>query len=354
MFSTKFRYPIVLLLGVYSFINTLTVEAFKYYGIGTNKWIICFLFIALTLLIWEGNRLVDFFLKKKIDLGFWTKIALAFFLTASITLFVTLTLGILVIKYSGNNMQDSWVLPMKLLLMFAFRINLFLNIIHVIFLYQKQLDHSREEIENYKRITSQAQLQSLRNQINPHFLFNNLSVLSELISVDANASEEFVKQFSKVYRYVLNSHQKELVELKDEIDFLKSYTYLLKTRFSSGLNVLINLSKNDLNGYILPMALQMLVENAIKHNVISKSSPLILEIYSDEKHNIIVRNNLQIKRVDDEISTKVGLSNIMKRYAHLGKKDIHISKDDTHFLVSLPIIQIQKTQLNPNLEAQTI
>jgi two-component system, LytTR family, sensor kinase len=353
MFSTKYRFLIIVFLGVYSFINTLTVEAFEFYNIQASKWLICLLFVVLVSVIWESNRLINGIFKDLEYTYFWKRIGLTFLGTALITTISTLVLGSLVMNYTVTKNTSEWLVPLKLLLMFAFRINLFLSILNIIFLYQKQLEESKEEIENYKRITSQAQLQSLRNQINPHFLFNNLSVLSELITVDSTASEEFVKQFAKVYRYVLNSHEKELVEIKDELEFIKSYTYLLKTRFSAGLQINISLSKNTQSGYVLPMAIQMLVENAIKHNVISKFSPLVLDVYCDDNELVWVKNNLQLKRLENIESTKVGLSNIVKRYAHFGKKDIQIIKTSTDFQVGIPIISLSKAELELNFLKQT-
>jgi two-component system, LytTR family, sensor kinase len=353
MFSTKYRFFIILFLGIYSFINTLTVEAFTYYNIQANRWLVCFLFIVLVWLIWESNRIINGIFKDLENIYFWKRIGITFLGTALITTISTMVFGGMLMYFTVSKNTSEWVVPLKLLLMFAFRINLFLSILNIIFLYQKQLEQSKEEIENYKRITSQAQLQSLRNQINPHFLFNNLSVLSELITVDTSASEEFVKQFAKVYRYVLNSHEKELIEIKDELEFIKSYTYLLKTRFSAGLQINISISKPTLNGYVLPMAIQMLVENAIKHNVISKFSPLVLDIYCDETQHVWVKNNLQLKRLEDIESTKVGLSNIKQRYAHLGKKDIQIIKTKTEFQVGIPIISLTKPEIELNFLKQT-
>jgi two-component system, LytTR family, sensor kinase len=353
MFSTKYRFLIVLFLGVYSFLNTLTVEAFTYYNIQANKWLICLLFVVLVAIIWESNRVINDLFKDLENIYFWKRIGITFLGTAIITTVTTLALGGLLMYFNVTKNTAEWFVPLKLLLMFAFRINLFLSILNIIFLYQKQLEVSKEEIENYKRITSQAQLQSLRNQINPHFLFNNLSVLSELITVDATASEEFVKQFAKVYRYVLNSHEKELIEIKEELEFIKSYTYLLKTRFSTGLQINISIPKNTLSGYVLPMAIQMLVENAIKHNVISKFSPLILDIYCDDNQHVWVKNNLQLKKIEDIESTKVGLSNIKKRYAHLGKKDIQIIKTSIDFQVGIPIITLTKPEIEINFLKQT-
>jgi two-component system LytT family sensor kinase len=340
MFSIKSRYLLSAVLAIYSFINILLVEAFDYYPIKTNKWIIFLLFLALSLAIWEGNRYIENWIAKKNIETFWKKSAYHFIGSIIFTLVVTFIFGGLAAKFTLNTDLKEWILPFKLLLTLTFRINLFLNTINIIFLYHNQLEKSYQELENYKRISTQAQLQSLKNQINPHFLFNNLSVLSALIPKDVNASLEFVKQFSKVYRYVLNSNDKELMELKDELFFINSYAYLLKTRFGNGLEIKFNINQQNLSAYILPISLQMLVENAIKHNIISKNKPLIVEIESLDEHFITVKNNIEPKIIDPLESTKIGLSNIIKRYAFLGKNNVEIINDTKSFTVKLPLIYL--------------
>jgi two-component system LytT family sensor kinase len=341
MFQLRFRYVFIFLLGAYSFLNTLLIETFDYYHVGANKWVIFLLFLAVTAAIWEGNRLWDNWLSEQEIKPFWLSIVYNFAGSLFITALVALILGIPTARYALSNDWHDWVMPMKLLLMFCFRINLFLNTIHVIFLYMQQLELSHQQLETYKRISSQAKLQSLRNQVNPHFLFNNLSVLTALIGQDTNASVEFVKQFSNVYRYILKSDEKELTHLRDEIGFIHSYLYLLKTRFDSGLSIDINISEGCLSAYILPVSLQMLVENAVKHNIISKSKPLHIEILCLDNESITVRNNLQKKKIDDDHSTHLGLTNIAKRYDFLGHQGVSIQHTDHSFSVTIPLIHLK-------------
>jgi two-component system LytT family sensor kinase len=342
MFQLRLRYVFILLLGAYSFLNTLMIETFDYYHVDASKWIIFLLFLAVTAAIWEGNRLWDNWLSEQEIKPFWLRIVYNFAGSVLITASAALILGIPTASYALSGDWRQWVLPMKLLVMFCFRINLFLNTIHVIFLYMQQLELSHQQLETYKRISSQAQLQSLRNQVNPHFLFNNLSVLTALIGHDTNASIEFVKQFSYVYRYILKSDEKELIHLRDEIGFIQSYLYLLKTRFDSGLSIDINVSEGCMSAYILPVSLQMLVENAVKHNIISKSKPLHIEILCLDNESITVRNNLQKKKVDDDHSTRLGLTNIAKRYDFLGHQGVSIEQTDHTFSVTIPLIHLKQ------------
>jgi len=339
MFSIRYRFLFMILLGGYSFLNTLLVESFEHYPIVTPKPVIFLLFLVLTITIWEGNRLLDNFLATLEIRSFWKRISYSFGASILAVFFTTMLLGGITSYYTISQNWMDWILPMKLLLMFSFRVNLFLNTINVIFLYHQQLEKSNQEVENYKRISSQAQLQALKNQVNPHFLFNNLSVLSALIPMDANASVEFVRQFSRVYRYVLKSPEKEIIELKEELNFIESYLYLLKTRFESGLVFTINVDKDCQSAFIVPVSLQMLVENAVKHNVIGKNKPLHVEILCLDNETITVRNNLQLKQADDQESTGLGLNNITQRYEFLGQHGLEVKQTSEQFSVTIPLIR---------------
>ncbi len=325
------------------------LETFEYYQLDTSHWVILLLFLGVTAGIWEGNRLWDNWLLGNEIKPLWKRIFYNFTGGIVITTIVALFLGIPTAYFALAGDWHDWVLPLKLLLMFCFRVNLFLNTIHIIFLYMNQLEQSRQQLENYKRISSQAQLQSLRNQVNPHFLFNNLSVLTALISQDTTASVEFVKQFSNVYRYILRSDEKELIELKEELDFIQSYLYLLKTRFESGLNVRVDVSDSCLSAYILPVSLQMLVENAVKHNIVSKNKPLYIEILCLDNDSITVRNNLQKKIVEEDQSTKLGLTNITKRYDFLGNHSVVVERTNHDFSVTLPLIHFNQQRMMNNI-----
>lgn len=341
MFHVRYRFGFILLLGSYSFLNTLLIETFSYYRIGVDHWIIFLLFLVVTAAVWEGNRVWDQWLSRRDIAPFWLRICYNFAGSLVITAFAALAIGLPAAYYVLSPEWRDWLLPMKLLLMFCFRINLFLNTIHVIFLYMQQLEVSRQQLETYKRISSQAQLQSLRNQVNPHFLFNNLSVLTALIGRDTNASVEFVKKFSNVYRYILKSDEKELIELREELDFIQSYLFLLKTRFDNGLLINVDIAEGCLAAYIVPVSIQMLVENAVKHNIISKHKPLHIEILCLDDASITVRNNLQRKKVSDEQSTQLGLTNIAKRYDFLGQQGVHVEETQDFFSVTIPLIHLQ-------------
>ena len=193
------------------------------------------------------------------------------------------------------------------------------------------------EVEKYKTESANAQLQNLKNQLNPHFLFNNLSVLTSLIYINQDKAVAFINELSKVYRYALDNKSAELVSLKDELDFLYHYIYLLKIRFESNISFHFNIDEKMMNSYLPPMCLQMLVENTIQHNEASQAKPLQVSI-STAGDFLKICNTIQ-KRSDETASSGMGLKNIQSRYSFFTDKKIEISNDGSKFIVSLPLIQ---------------
>jgi sensor histidine kinase YesM len=202
-----------------------------------------------------------------------------------------------------------------------------------------QLQRTVAEKAELERQNIESQLEGLRNQVNPHFLFNSLNTLIYLIPEDSDKAVRFVQQLSKVYRYVLESRDSKLIPLSEELDFLKSYVFLLKERFGENFQVEIKDLDKKLDCAIVPLSLQMLFENAIKHNVISTGKPLHIEVFAENGH-LVVRNNLQKKnQVMD--STGVGLQNIKDRYRMLTDKEVEVIASQHYFTVALPAIEIQ-------------
>ncbi len=182
---------------------------------------------------------------------------------------------------------------------------------------------------------SRRQYESLRNQVNPHFLFNSLNALTNLVYEDQDKAARFIKQLSEVYRYVLETRNQEVVPLADELKFLESYLFLQRIRYGQKLQIEINLS--GVNTQVAPLAIQMLIENAIKHTVIAEQEPLHIRIFCEGQW-IIVSNNLNPKNVLPEESAGVGLDNIRKRYAFLGQQGVIVEKKNNEFVVRLPFI----------------
>lgn len=200
----------------------------------------------------------------------------------------------------------------------------------------KNWKESLVEVEKYKTESTQAQLANLKEQVNPHFLFNNLSVLSSLVYKNQDKAVDFINQLSKVYRYSLDNKNNELVTLEDELIFLNSYIYLLSIRFESSLHFEININDSLKNKFIPPMCLQMLVENAIKHNEVSNEYPLTISIFSAQE-KIIVSNKIQARN-NVEHSSKTGLKNIQARYSYFTNDEVIIANDGHQFSVTLPLL----------------
>ena len=183
--------------------------------------------------------------------------------------------------------------------------------------------NAKKEVVEQKLIakSANAQFESLKNQLDPHFLFNSLNVLSSLIDENPNQAQQFTDSMSKIYRYVLEQKDKELVSVKEEINFAKTYCELLKTRFEDSVSFEFHISDEDQKGYVVPLSLQLLLENAIKHNFATVAKPLHIKIYS-ENGNLIIENNHQARELPNN-STGVGLANIVSRYNLLTSRNFH-------------------------------
>lgn len=190
--------------------------------------------------------------------------------------------------------------------------------------------------EKLAKENSQIKFETLKSQLNPHFLFNSLNVLSSLIKKDSEKAQDFVDEFSSVYRYTLDVIEKPVVELSDEINFAKSYLFLQKNRFGNAVDVEINVDASKLNYLVPPLAIQTLLENAFKHNKVSEDQPLCIKIYNEENFLFVV-NNLQPKIKNYE-SKGVGLVNLKKRYELLGEKSPQFTVTENEYISNIPLI----------------
>jgi len=188
-----------------------------------------------------------------------------------------------------------------------------------------------------------SQLEGLRSQVNPHFLFNSLNTLAAIIPEDPEKGVDFVTRMAKVYRYMLESRNEKLILLEEELEFLDAYLYLLQQRFSDNLKINVNIGAEARKKFIIPLSLQLTFENAIKHNVISKEHPLTMEVYVGDNGKLVVRNTLRKKKVIGK-STKVGLQNIKNRYAFYTDDTVDVLATVDHFSVMIPILK--KEELN--------
>ncbi|WP_221390974.1 sensor histidine kinase [Dyadobacter sp. NIV53] len=190
----------------------------------------------------------------------------------------------------------------------------------------------------HKQAATEAELEALKLQLDPHFVFNNLSVLSELILEDQQLGYQYSENFSKVYRYLLLNSKKDLITLEQEMKFLKAYIFLLKHRAGTGIAFDINIDQAHLNLLLPPMTLQLLIENAMKHNQFLKSNPLQIMVRSGENSDLIVSNSI-IPLHKKEHSPGLGLQNIVQRYLLLTDRTPRITNNDLFFTVSIPLIK---------------
>ena len=206
-----------------------------------------------------------------------------------------------------------------------------------IFYVSKFIYKMEQEKQDLLQANLQRQFDSLKDQVSPHFLFNNLNVLSTLITKDPEKADEFVEELSNIYRYLLRNSEDNLTRLDEELKFIESYNHLLKTRFGDGYQPEINIDKEMKNYKLPPMTLQLLVENAVKHNVVSPDQPLRLQLYTKD-HDLVITNNLQ-PRSKIMHSTGVGLENIRSKYKLLHQSEIRINKTEKDFTITLPLLK---------------
>lgn len=292
--------------------------------------ILCLLWLAL----WHGNDQISSWLTNRIS---WIdfpvrRFLLGILVTISYTIIAIFTIVLVFEWITGFSLEKSFMVTLVTSLVITLVITIFLQ--------------SRSFLMNWKEATIQserlqregmaARYESLKNQVNPHFLFNSLNALTNLVYQDPDKAAKFIKQLSDVYRYVLDTRNQEVVSLREELKFLNSYLFLQQIRFGDKLKVEEKLTRLD--SRVAPLVLQMLVENAIKHNVISEDDPLIIKLYSDSDF-IVVENNIQKKTVFSEESPGVGLENICKRYEFLSKTPVQVIETGALFSVKLPVIQ---------------
>lgn len=211
------------------------------------------------------------------------------------------------------------------------------------FLISKRSNYNLQQLlvrtEKMEKENALARFSALKNQVSPHFLFNSLSILSSLVHIDPSLSEKFIDQLSKSYRYILEQKDKDSISLNTELDFIRSYAFLLKIRFEEKFDLQIDIKEGEASiHYIAPLTLQLLVENAVKHNKMSKSLPLIVTIQKKGDF-LLVENPIQkLENQPISYSAGIGLSNIVNRYRLLTETPVEISQQDQVFRLKIPLL----------------
>jgi hypothetical protein len=221
----------------------------------------------------------------------------------------------------------------------AIIITLFVSVSFYAFYFYKSYQDNRIKEQKIIAGTASAKFESLKNQIDPHFLFNSLNVLSSLIEENPDSAQRFTTSLSKIYRYVLEQRDKELVSVEEELAFAKTYMNLLKMRFENSITYELPAEFDNPEARVVPLSLQLLLENTIKHNVVSEKKPLHIKIYVENNY-LIIENNLQKKEVLQD-RQGVGLQNIVNRYALISERKVLIEENNDYFKVKIPILTKQ-------------
>jgi len=287
---------------------------------------------CIWLVQWLGNEALSHNLDKVIK---WTEKPVLRLLAGIVGMVIYTTGATLIIVFVFKRFTDLNLGSLDVMIYSTIGVTAFITLIltsRAFFLNWRQVAINAEQLE---RESIQAKYDALRSQVNPHFLFNSLNVLTNLVYEDPDRAVQFIQQLSQVYRYVLDTRDKEVVTLEEELNFLKAYVFLQRIRFGSKLKVDIDVS--EFIGGSAPLSRQMLVENAIKHNVVSAEHPLHIHVFQKDGM-ITVENNLQLKAESSESSTGLGLGNIQKRYQFLHDTPVEIVAGPEAFTVRLPVL----------------
>lgn len=318
-----------------------------FFGVNLDRHIECFVhswFIAVPYVgfLWLGDRAImmlvyqKFPSPKKNTRRLVISMVLIFIYTAIIT-------GIMAFLTSLPAAQNEYLIKPSFatgLLANLFTTTAIIAIYEALF-YWAQFKKQLVLTERLQSENSMAQLEALKNQVNPHFLFNSLNTLVSIIPEDAEKAVVFVQQLSTTYRHLLDLNGKKIVSLEEEMELLNSYLFLLRTRFGENLLVNVAIDSTSMQRYLIPLSLQMLVENAVKHNIISKKKPLTIRIFTTNTGLICVENNLQRKTQEVE-GTQTGLANINERFWLTFERTIGIEKTANSFRVTIPLITIDQ------------
>lgn len=221
------------------------------------------------------------------------------------------------------------------------------KVIYTILFSYKQYAVTQIETVQNERKQLELQFEALKSQLSPHYLFNSLNTISSLIYNDPQTAEQFIRRLALTYQYILSTQHKRHVSLSEELDFVQSYYYLLRIRFQQSLTLEVNLPKSILSSPIPPLTLQLLVENAVKHNTITQEKPLLIYISAVDNTQLKVTNTKN-ESIQSSASFRIGIENIRKRYEFFTAKKIEI-KDDEKFVVSLPVIRLKEPVLQKSI-----
>jgi len=321
-------------IPVISVIMHFTFSSLEQQGLHENHAEGLFISFLFTLAYWEGIRQIWCYLQKQLSHYSQTKERLTKLIFSVLLYGVIVTVALNYVNY--------WLFGTACTLFsmgVGYAIGLVPTIL-VLLLYETVyfFDSWKNKVKESEAITRTQlvnQLEALKAQLDPHFLFNSLNILSSLID-DNEPAQQYLSRLSDVYRYVLLCKERTTVSLREEMEFVNAFLYLAKVRFQTGLEIETHISEESWNRTVAPLSIQLLVENALKHNVITREHPLHITIR--EKDGYLWVSNPIHKKVHLEPSTKVGLNNILEQYKLLSELPVHIIRDPLRFEVALPLL----------------
>jgi two-component system, LytTR family, sensor kinase len=333
--NTK-NYVLVMVLGTLA-ITIFSLLVFYNLKFGSSDfWYFALSCAITTFLIWIGSRNISIYCLKRIHI-FTYPIRIIVILT-----FLLMVYSSLIIVAELRFVEKFYHLTIERSVKIAdiitsILITLFITTIHTTYYFFINWKENMLKAEKLEKDNLEAQYETLKNQVNPHFLFNSLNGLLSLVE-DKPIAVQYIQSLSEFLRYMLQTREKELVLLSDELLLVKQYLFIQENRFAGKLVVKLDIPLEFHQMFIAPLALQMLVENCIKHNVISNEKPLFIRIYVNDNNYLVVENNLQKKEVEN--STGMGLENIVKRYKYLTEKSIEIIEERNIFKAAIPLLKV--------------
>jgi hypothetical protein len=292
-----------------------------------------------TLVMWLGVRKIVIFLWNKYP---WEKHPIKHLIIEVLAIvgYTTLAGLILFIVWYIYDPELITKEDIGLNIFFTLTITFLITSLHEGYFFFIQWKHTIVLSEKLEKENIQSQYETLKSQISPHFLFNNLNTLANLIEVDTKLALEYVQRTADYYRNILNLKDRDVIPLNEELKLIEDYYFLQKKRYGNNLSLLIDIPNEvKKTAVVAPLTLQMLFENAIKHNIIAKEKPLKIKIEFDDDY-IVVENNLQ-HRTSEDISNRIGLQNIANRYRFLSDREIVVLQDNNNFTVKVPVLRAE-------------
>ncbi len=341
------------LIGIYLLYNdTARTGSFNYLNI-----YLLILFVPTAIIT---GFCCDFILLKLNKLIPWKRFMLARFTIGYLASFIVVAINILaanaIFQLSNANQYLNYQLTeveiqllLKLIVILTFILFVY-NLLHLTLYSYGSFFNNSLKIKKTKREQMDLHIQALKNQLTPHYLFNNLNTISTLLISDKKLTDKYIRNFVNSCRFIMDNSRNVLISLDQELEFVKSYLFLMEIRFANMLKIEIEVSESLKTWYLPPLSVQILVENAIKHNTLKSGNLLVIKIYSDKKNYLVVENNLTETpksknlgetEIENETKTeriKIGLKNIKSRYSYLTQKEVRLEKTDK-FLVKIPLLK---------------